>query len=55
MTDQQKVYNALTNEQKRRFWIQHSSDPATYRMLEQQLAPLLVSKQSRAWVDLWRP
>lgn len=55
MTPQQQVYSRMTDEEKRRWWIQLSHEPAEFLRLERELAPLLTSKAAKAWLEVWRP
>ncbi len=55
MTPQQEIYSKLTNDQKRRWWIQYSHEPEEFGRLERELAPLLTSRAAKAWLNVWRP
>ena len=55
MTPQQQIYAKLTNDEKRRWWIQLSHEPEEFLRMERELAPLLTSRAARAWLQAWRP
>ena len=55
MSPQQQVYAALTNAEKRRFWIQFSHHPSEFHRLERELAPLITGKAAKQWIAVWRP